>query len=47
MPELSKEEIIQLIEKSYKARANVLEMMKRGEGHIGGAFSALDILTVL
>jgi len=47
MPELSKEEIKKLIEKSYKARSNVLRMMKNGEGHIGGAFSALDIMTVL
>jgi len=36
-----------LIEKSYRARANVLKMMEKGEGHIGGAFSALDIMTVL
>ena len=47
MPDLSNEEIKGLIEKSYKARANVLKMMKKGEGHIGGAFSALDIMTVL
>jgi len=47
MSELSKEEIKSLIEKSYKARSDVLKMMKKGEGHIGGAFSALDILTVL
>lgn len=47
MPELSKEEIKELIEKSYRARSNVLRMMKNGEGHIGGAFSALDIMTVL
>ena len=47
MPGLSKEEKSQLIEKSYKARTDVLEMMRKGEGHIGGAFSALDILTVL
>jgi len=47
MPELSKQEIKDLIERSYKARENVLEMMKKGEGHIGGAFSALDIITVL
>ncbi len=44
---LSKLEIKGLIEKSYKARVNVLKMMKRGEGHIGGAFSILDIMTVL
>lgn len=47
MPGLSKQEIKVLIEKSYKARENVLKMMERGEGHIGGAFSALDIMTVL
>jgi len=47
MPRLSKEEIRELIEKSYRARTNVLKMMKKGEGHIGGAFSALDIMTVL
>lgn len=47
MIELPKKEIKELIEKSYNARINVLKMMEKGEGHIGGAFSALDILTVL
>ena len=47
MPELSKEEIKSLIEKSYNSRTNILKMMKKGEGHIGGAFSALDIITVI
>jgi len=47
MPGLSKEEVRELIERSYQARVNVLKMMEKGEGHIGGAFSALDIMTVL
>ncbi len=47
MPKLSKEEIKGLIEKSYTSRTNILKMMEKGEGHIGGAFSALDIITVL
>jgi transketolase len=47
MSELSNEEIKTLIEKSYDSRTNILRMMKKGEGHIGGAFSALDIITVL
>jgi len=47
MSKLSKSQIKELIEKSYKARINILEMMKNGEAHIGGAFSAIDIITVL
>lgn len=47
MPKLSKSEIKELINKSYRCRENVLKMMKKGEGHIGGALSSLDIITVL
>lgn len=47
MPGLSKEKVKELIGRSYQARVNVLKMMEKGEGHIGGAFSALDIMTVL
>lgn len=47
MSELTKDEIIELTEKSYQARMDILRMMRSGEGHIGGAFSALDIITVL
>ncbi len=47
MPKLSNEEIKSLIKKSYTSRTNILKMMKKGEGHIGGAFSALDIITVI
>jgi len=47
MPKLSNEEIKNLIEKSYISRTNILKMMEKGEGHIGGAFSALDIITVI
>ncbi len=47
MPKLSNEEIKNLIEKSYISRRNILKMMEKGEGHIGGAFSALDIITVI
>ncbi len=47
MPKLSNEEIKSLIKKSYTSRTNILKMMEKGEGHIGGAFSALDIITVI
>jgi transketolase len=47
MPKLSKEDVKDLIEKSYNSRTNILKMMEKGEGHIGGAFSALDIITVI
>ncbi len=47
MGKLNNKEIKELIEKSYNCRVNILKMMKKGEGHIGGAFSALDIMTVL
>ena len=47
MAKLSKDEIKVLINKSYKCRENILKMMRKGEGHIGGAFSSLDIMTVL
>ena len=47
MSKLSNKETISLIEKSYTSRTNILKMMEKGEGHIGGAFSALDIITVI
>ncbi len=47
MKNLSREEIKILVEKSYKCRENILKMMRYGEGHIGGAFSSIDIITVL
>ena len=47
MSGLSKNEIKQLTERAYKCRKNILKMMRFGEAHIGGAFSSLDILTVL
>ena len=47
MGKLSKEEIKSLIEKAYNSRIKILNMMKNGDTHIGGAFSCLDILTVL
>ncbi len=47
MKELSGQRIRELIAASYRSRKNILKMMKNGEGHIGGAFSILDILTVL
>lgn len=47
MEKLSKKEIKELIEKSYNSRINILKMMKNGEGHIGGAYSSLDIITVV
>lgn len=47
MEKLSNKEIKELIEKSYNSRINILKMMKNGEGHIGGAYSSLDIITVV
>ncbi len=47
MAALTTEEIKSLLDKSYKCRQNILQMMRNAEGHIGGAFSALDIITVL
>ncbi len=47
MEKLSKQELLALHQKSYEMRFNILRMMRYGEGHIGGAFSSLDILTVL
>lgn len=40
-------EIRELIEKSYNNRATMIRMLSKGVGHIGGAFSSMDILTVL
>ena len=47
MDKLTIDEIKVLTEKSYKCRKNILKMMRFGEAHIGGAFSSLDIITVL
>jgi len=47
MAELTTEEVRILIDKSYRCRKNILKMMRYGEGHIGGAFSSIDIITVL
>jgi len=47
MGKLSKEEVKKLIEKSYELRVNILKMMRFGEAHIGGAYSSIDIMTVL
>ena len=47
MQKLSEKELKELIKKSYKCRKNILRMMRNGEGHIGGAFSSLDIITVI
>ncbi|MGM0365895.1 MAG: transketolase [Actinomycetota bacterium] len=47
MKELSKQQVLGLHRKSYEMRANILKMMRFGEGHIGGAYSSLDIITVL
>lgn len=44
---ITREEIKNLVNKSYDCRVNILKMMRNGEGHIGGAFSSLDIITVL
>jgi len=47
MSAISTEEKKILAAKAYQARKDILSMLKYGEGHIGGAFSSLDILTVL
>ncbi|MHB1274795.1 MAG: transketolase [Candidatus Humimicrobiaceae bacterium] len=47
MSGLTKNEIKELTKKAYECRENILKMMRYGEAHIGGAFSALDIITVL
>lgn len=47
MSVLSKEEIIELIEKSYRYREVIIKMMQGREAHVGGAFSCIDILNVL
>lgn len=44
---LSNKEIKNLINKSYDSRINILKMMENNEGHIGGAYSSLDIITVI
>jgi len=44
---LRKEEIIELIEKSYCYRKTIIKMMQGGEAHVGGAFSCMDIMNVL
>jgi transketolase len=47
MDRLDSMEIAKLLGRAYKCRSNILKMMRNSEGHIGGAFSSLDILTVL
>ncbi len=47
MKSLSKNEIEEIINISYGSRIDILEMMRSGEAHIGGAYSGLDIITVL
>ena len=47
MTTLDKKEAKKLIEKSYKNRATMMKLISKGDGHIGGAFSSMDILTVL
>jgi len=45
---LNKSEIIELINKSYKNRITLLEIIRKtGEAHLGGASSSMDIMTVL
>ncbi|MBN1298963.1 MAG: transketolase [Actinobacteria bacterium] len=47
MSRLSADDLKMLLEKSYMCRENILKMMRNAEGHIGGAFSSLDMITVL
>lgn len=44
---ITSEEIKELIKKSYKNRKTMLKVITKGKSHIGGAFSSMDILTVL
>ena len=44
---LTKNEIKKLIEKSYSNRVTMMKVISKGDGHIGGAFSSMDMLTVL
>jgi transketolase len=45
---LSRADLTELIEKSYRNRITLVEMLiHSGVGHIGGAFSAMDMFTVL
>jgi transketolase len=44
---LASSRIRELTSISYSCRKNILKMMRNGEGHIGGAFSILDVITVL
>ena len=45
---LNKAELVRLIDRSYQNRITLVEMLiHSGVGHIGGAFSAMDIFTVL
>ncbi len=47
MPELKIEEKRNLIKKAYSSRIKVTRMARGGEAHLGGAFSSMDILTIL
>jgi transketolase len=47
MTKLSNDEIRSLMEKSYKCRGDIIKMLRYGEVHIGGAYSCLDVITVL
>lgn len=47
MAKLGNDEIRALTEKSYKCRENIIRMLQYGEVHIGGAYSSLDVITVL
>ena len=47
MESLSKKEIEEMLNISYSSRVDILEMMRNGEAHIGGAYSGLDIIPVL
>ena len=45
---LNKKEIVELINKSYKNRLTLLEIIRKtGVAHLGGASSSMDLMTVL
>lgn len=47
MAKITKSEINRLIKIAYKCRKSIIKMMRFGEAHLGGAFSCIDIITVL
>jgi len=47
MDNLTKSDLKLLINKAYNGRVKMLKMMRNGSIHLGGAFSSIDIITVM